>query len=164
MQRAEATDALVQAIVGKAEGNPFFLEELTRVLLEQHSGTVTAVPETIQGVLLARIDRLPEGQKRVLQTAAVLGREFSGRLLRAVWDGRRTSSGAGALTRRVAVHGAGRGHELRFQTCSDARRGVRESPQDAARSTRRRRALEAIPEGLGSTASCSHITTPQREC
>jgi tetratricopeptide (TPR) repeat protein len=87
MQRAEATEALVQAIVGKAEGNPFFLEELTRVLLEQRSATVSTVPETIQGVLLARIDRLPERQKRVLQTAAVLGREFSGRLLRAVWDG-----------------------------------------------------------------------------
>ncbi len=43
---------------------------------------------TIQGVLMARIDRLAEEAKQVLQTAAVLGREFSPRLLAAVWDGR----------------------------------------------------------------------------
>ena len=36
-----------------------------------------AVPDTIQGVLMARIDRFPEAHKRLLQTASVLGREFS---------------------------------------------------------------------------------------
>ena len=61
----------------KAEGNPFFLEELARSLLE-HPGV--SVPDTIQGVLMARIDRLPEEHKRLLQTASVLGREFSLRL------------------------------------------------------------------------------------
>ena len=45
------------------------------------------VPDTIQGVLMARIDRLPEESKRLLQTASVLGREFSPRLLAAIWDG-----------------------------------------------------------------------------
>src|SRR5262249_60409723 len=45
------------------------------------------VPDTIQGVLMARIDRLPEAHKRLLQTAAVLGREFSPRVLEAIWDG-----------------------------------------------------------------------------
>ena len=47
------------------------------------------VPETIQGVLMARIDRLPEAPKRLLQTAAVLGRAFSPPLLEAIWDGTR---------------------------------------------------------------------------
>ena len=45
------------------------------------------VPDTIQGVLMARIDRLPEESKRLLQIASVLGREFSPRLLAAIWDG-----------------------------------------------------------------------------
>ena len=42
--------------------------------------TESTVPDTIQGVLRARIDRLPEEHKRLLQTASVLGREFSPRL------------------------------------------------------------------------------------
>jgi tetratricopeptide (TPR) repeat protein len=76
-----------QMIVEKAEGNPFFLEELTRAVLEHADfETAVAVPDTIQGVLMARIDRLPEESKRLLQTAAVLGREFSPRLLAAIWD------------------------------------------------------------------------------
>jgi class 3 adenylate cyclase/tetratricopeptide (TPR) repeat protein len=81
-------DHLAQAIVEKSEGNPFFLEELTRAVMEH--GDLQAeviVPDTIQGVLSARIDRLPEAHKRLLQTASVLGREFSPRLLRAIWDG-----------------------------------------------------------------------------
>src|SRR4030095_8806402 len=43
-------------------------------------------PDTIQGVLSARIDRLPEAHKRLLQTASVLGREFTPRLLQALWE------------------------------------------------------------------------------
>jgi tetratricopeptide (TPR) repeat protein len=45
-----------------------------------------AIPDTIQGVLSARIDRLPEAHKRLLQTASVLGREFAPRLLQALWE------------------------------------------------------------------------------
>ena len=79
---------LEHMIIAKAEGNPFFLEELTRVVIE-HGDAETArdVPDTIQGVLMARIDRLPEAHKRLLQTASVLGREFSPRLLAAIWEG-----------------------------------------------------------------------------
>ena len=51
------------------------------------SGPEIAVPDTVQGVLAARMDRLPEHPRRVLQTAAVLGREFSLRLLGAIWEG-----------------------------------------------------------------------------
>jgi tetratricopeptide (TPR) repeat protein len=79
---------LEQTIVEKAEGNPFFLEELTRAVLERSAPqSVRSVPDTIQGVLSARIDRLPEDHKRLVQSAAVLGREFSRRLLEAIWDG-----------------------------------------------------------------------------
>jgi class 3 adenylate cyclase len=81
-------DHLAQLILAKAEGNPFFLEELTRAVLEHGELQVDlTVPETIQGVLMARIDRLPEVSKRLLQTASVLGREFALRLLEAMWEG-----------------------------------------------------------------------------
>jgi class 3 adenylate cyclase/tetratricopeptide (TPR) repeat protein len=79
---------LEQVIIGKAEGNPFFLEELTRAVIE-HGAPEAAidVPDTIQGVLSARIDRLSEASKRLLQTAAVLGREFAPALLQEMWEG-----------------------------------------------------------------------------
>jgi tetratricopeptide (TPR) repeat protein len=73
--------------VTKGEGNPFVLEELVRTVSEQRdlSGEVT-VPDTIQGVLMDRIDRLPETARRVLQAASVIGREISLSLLQAVWN------------------------------------------------------------------------------
>jgi class 3 adenylate cyclase/tetratricopeptide (TPR) repeat protein len=79
---------LVQTILIKAEGNPFFLEELTRAVAEQEDlQAPITVPDTIQGVLMARIDRLPDELKRLLQTAAVLGRNVPLRLLEAIWEG-----------------------------------------------------------------------------
>jgi DNA-binding winged helix-turn-helix (wHTH) protein/tetratricopeptide (TPR) repeat protein/class 3 adenylate cyclase len=78
---------LVQQILTQAEGNPFFLEELAHSVQEQNpSRASAAVPETIQEVLMARIDRLPAVTKRVLQTASVIGREFSYHVLAAVWE------------------------------------------------------------------------------
>ena len=87
-QNTSLSNELAQTIIAKAEGNPFFLEEWTRAVIEHgdlHDNTV--VPDTIQGVLSARIDRLPEAHKRLLQTASVLGREFAPRLLSELWDG-----------------------------------------------------------------------------
>jgi predicted ATPase len=82
------SEALMQTILTRAEGNPLFLEELTRAVLEQGAlRTDMPVPETIQGVLMARIDRLPEAAKRAFQTASVLGREVSVRLLERLWEG-----------------------------------------------------------------------------
>jgi class 3 adenylate cyclase/tetratricopeptide (TPR) repeat protein len=75
-----------EEIVTKADGNPLFLEQLTL-----HAGeardlrSVLMVPDTIHDVVMARIDRLPEQTKQLLQIAAVIGREFSMRLLGAVW-------------------------------------------------------------------------------
>jgi len=80
--------ATTDLIVDRAEGNPFFLEELARVVAEQTDlGQPRAVPETIQEVLLARINRLTDGPRRVLETAAVIGRSVSRRLLNATWPG-----------------------------------------------------------------------------
>jgi hypothetical protein len=80
-------DPLRRGIIVKAAGNPFFLEELTRSVLEEgrhHTAAIT--PDTIQAVLAARIDRLPPVQKRLLQTAAVIGKDVPFLLLQAIAD------------------------------------------------------------------------------
>ncbi|MGQ0568466.1 MAG: AAA family ATPase, partial [Armatimonadota bacterium] len=64
-----------QTIAQRAEGNPFFVEELVRMLLEG-SGPGAAIPDTVQAVLTARLDRLPPHEHRVVQAAAVFGRTF----------------------------------------------------------------------------------------
>src|SRR5262249_25404554 len=82
--RPEA-DALLPVILAKANGNPFFLEELARVAVTHEAPQSRwAVPDTIQAVLAARIDQLSAVEKRVLQTAAVLGVEVPIPLLQAV--------------------------------------------------------------------------------
>ena len=73
-----AAGPLASLILDKADGNPFFLEELARVVSDHGGGRgALEVPDTVHGVLTARIDRLAEAPKRVLQTGSVLGREFS---------------------------------------------------------------------------------------
>jgi DNA-binding winged helix-turn-helix (wHTH) protein/tetratricopeptide (TPR) repeat protein len=77
----------IQEIVAKAAGNPFFLEELTQTALEQDGEHATLlIPETIQAVLTARIDRLPSETKRLLQTAAVIGHDVPLELLQTVGE------------------------------------------------------------------------------
>ncbi len=70
-------------IVAKAEGNPFFLEELTWNQSDD-TGQRGGIPDTVQDVLAARIDRLPAGAKQLLQIAAVIGVRFPARLLCAI--------------------------------------------------------------------------------
>ncbi|UCD81042.1 MAG: AAA family ATPase, partial [Desulfobacterales bacterium] len=86
--------ALQTLIAGKAEGNPFFVEEVVKTLRE--TGVIrrsedswilakapdeVLIPDTIQDVIMARIDRLEEAPKKTLQLAAVIGRTFTYRLL-----------------------------------------------------------------------------------
>src|SRR5262249_23696542 len=76
---------LVPHLLAKADGNPFFLEELARTVVEQGADASSpTVPDTVQAVLLARIDRLPATAKRLLQTAAVIGKDVTLPLLQAV--------------------------------------------------------------------------------
>src|ERR671922_58670 len=76
--------ALARVILERGEGNPFFLEELARAALDHGDVAGTSVPDSIQGVLMARIDRLPDAARRVVQSASVLGREAPLRLLEAI--------------------------------------------------------------------------------
>jgi len=64
-----------QTIAQRAGGNPLFVEELVRMLLEG-STPGAAIPDTVQAVITARIDRLAADERRVLQAAAVLGQTF----------------------------------------------------------------------------------------
>ena len=82
---AEALSAEVASVIlTRGEGNPLFLEELARTVIEERSSTI---PATVHGVIMARIDRLAELPKQLLQTASVLGREVPVKLLRRVWNG-----------------------------------------------------------------------------
>jgi class 3 adenylate cyclase/tetratricopeptide (TPR) repeat protein len=86
-------------ILKKAEGNPFFVEEMIRSLLDarlvvRENGhwratreiENIAVPDTLAGVITARLDRLDEEPKRVAQSAAVIGREFQFDVLADVYE------------------------------------------------------------------------------
>jgi tetratricopeptide (TPR) repeat protein len=87
MHTDEIPESFSSAVLDRAEGNPFFLEELARAILD-HDSMRRLIPDTIQGVIMARLDRLPEPAKRLLQTAAVVGREVPRRLLLRLWEGR----------------------------------------------------------------------------
>ncbi|HZG67121.1 MAG TPA: adenylate/guanylate cyclase domain-containing protein, partial [Herpetosiphonaceae bacterium] len=87
-------DETLNRILDKAEGNPFYLEEILRTLIDAgvvvlqdnravmvRAADALHVPDTLQGVIMARIDRLAAVDRRVLQTAAVIGRVFSYQVL-----------------------------------------------------------------------------------
>src|SRR5262249_2485545 len=87
---------LKDLIINKTEGNPFFMEEMVQALFEQRvltrNGIVkiakplteAKIPSTVQDLLAARIDRLAPDGNELLQTLAVLGKEFSLELIRRV--------------------------------------------------------------------------------
>ena len=96
---ASLPEDLRTLIVRKAEGNPFYVEEVVKSL--QEIGAIRllderyvlarrlddiVIPDTIQDVIMARIDRLAEAPKKTLQLASVIGREFTRRLLDRIGD------------------------------------------------------------------------------
>jgi class 3 adenylate cyclase/tetratricopeptide (TPR) repeat protein len=98
-----STGGLAETIHERTAGNPFFIEEVVQSLVEsgQLEGArggyrlaseieALEVPATVQAVLAARIDRLPEREKQVLQAASVIGKEFAEPVLEAVAELPRT--------------------------------------------------------------------------
>jgi tetratricopeptide (TPR) repeat protein len=110
---AQSSAELVQAILGdgdvspeirelilhRAAGNPLFMEEFTHTLLENGSiqrednqyvlsgnSSDIQVPDTIQGIIAARIDRLEDNLKRTMQVASVIGRDFAFRILQTITE------------------------------------------------------------------------------
>jgi class 3 adenylate cyclase/tetratricopeptide (TPR) repeat protein len=89
--QAEESATLVEALIGelelpldietvlaKTEGNPLFMEETVRMLAERPRGGTERIPDTLQALIAARIDRLPTASRVVLQRASVMGRIFMG--------------------------------------------------------------------------------------
>jgi class 3 adenylate cyclase/tetratricopeptide (TPR) repeat protein len=82
---------LSQLVVEKADGNPFFVEEMIKSLqetgaLENHDTAQIEVPDAIQDLITSRIGRLEEAPRKALQLASVIGREFTFELLKAISD------------------------------------------------------------------------------
>ncbi len=94
----EITTDISDHIVHLGNGNPFFIEELVRTLIEQGiilqsegQGWIPAnkettefainIPDTIQGLIMSRFDRLSAVQRRLLQVASIIGRDFNSHLL-----------------------------------------------------------------------------------
>jgi predicted ATPase len=119
-----------QLILRKADGNPYFVEEIVRSLTEQGvvamagderrwkaGATVTdlAIPDSLQALLMARIDRLGEEAKATLQMASVIGRAFYYRILQAISDSAMAlDTDLRALERVELLREAGRQPELEY--------------------------------------------------
>ncbi|MBW1786569.1 MAG: AAA family ATPase [Deltaproteobacteria bacterium] len=97
LEAEEIDEPLQKLVLDKTDGVPFFVEEFTRSLKElkliekqgkrcRLAGDAgdMAIPSTIQDVIMARVDALPESPKKLLQTASVIDREFSFQLIRLV--------------------------------------------------------------------------------
>ena len=99
LEGGEVMPELKELILNRAAGNPLFMEELTQSLLQNGSIrktedrfvltkeiTSSQVPDTVQGIIAARMDRLEESLKRIMQVAAVIGREFAFRILETITE------------------------------------------------------------------------------
>ena len=86
---AERIARRLAPLIGRAEGNPFYIEEIIRALIEAERYRVrgralaasprlesATVPDSLQGIIMARIDRLLDEARRTLQLASVVGRTF----------------------------------------------------------------------------------------
>ena len=117
-------------ILAKAEGNPFFVEEIVRSLIDlgglardrstsgyrvTERATAISLPDTLVGVIMARVDRLDDDLKQVLRLAAVIGRSFFYRLLAAISEAEREldESLAGLQARELVLERA-RDPELEY--------------------------------------------------
>jgi predicted ATPase len=123
----EHLDAGARAeLVSRAEGNPLYLEELLRSLIEggalerrRRSWALTVTPAAVlppalESLLVARIDHLPEGPRQLIQIAAVVGRSFPARVLERV-SGRETfERDLGVLVRTQFVRELRRYPELEY--------------------------------------------------
>ena len=132
--------ALLDRIVARSDGVPLFIEELAKSVMESGADNPTvlpslAVPESLQALLTARLDRLPAA-KRVAQIGATIGRDFSQSLLAAVGRLPRTQLAVG-LDELVGSGLASRRRELadtslHVQACAGAGGHLRQRAAQAA--------------------------------
>ena len=97
LEGGDVAPEIAGLVLGRAGGNPLFVEELTHSLVENGSiqkkdhqfvlarkPSEIEVPDTIQGIIAARMDRIEDNLKRIMQVASVIGREFAYRILQSI--------------------------------------------------------------------------------
>jgi class 3 adenylate cyclase/tetratricopeptide (TPR) repeat protein len=97
LEGGEVSPELRELVLNRTSGNPLYMEELTHSLLENGSiqkedhefvlsvkATDIQVPDTIQGIIASRMDRLEDNLKRTMQVASVIGRDFAFRILQTI--------------------------------------------------------------------------------
>jgi class 3 adenylate cyclase/predicted ATPase len=97
LEEGEVGPEIRELILNRTSGNPLYMEELTHSLLENGSiqkkdhrfflsgkATEVEIPDTIQGIIAARMDRLEDNLKRTMQVASVIGRDFAFRILQMI--------------------------------------------------------------------------------
>jgi class 3 adenylate cyclase/tetratricopeptide (TPR) repeat protein len=97
LEGGDVAPEIAGLVLGRAGGNPLFVEELTHSLVENGSiqkkdsqfvltrkPSEIEVPDTIQGIIAARMDRIEDNLKRIMQVASVIGREFAYRVLQTI--------------------------------------------------------------------------------
>jgi predicted ATPase len=102
LQEGEPVPELRELILNRAAGNPLYMEEFTHTLLENGAiqckgqkcvlikdASEIQVPDTIQGIIAARMDRLEDDLKRTMQVASVIGRDFAFRILETITEMRK---------------------------------------------------------------------------
>jgi predicted ATPase len=164
----EAEEPTRDQVVALSEGNPLYLEELARLAKEgrelPHRApfTVTApvgslLPPALDSVLIARIDALDPEPREVAQAAAVIGRQFSGRLLGRVLGSDDLEGALASLMRADVIREAGGGGDREFVF----RHGLlQEAALSTLTSTRRRElyiAAAAAVEDLLGDAQDAHL-------
>jgi len=97
LEGGKVSPEIRELILNRTSGNPLYMEELTHSLLENGSiqkkdhqfvlsgkASDTQIPDTIQGIIAARMDRLEDNLKRTMQVASVIGRDFAFRILQTI--------------------------------------------------------------------------------
>jgi tetratricopeptide (TPR) repeat protein len=97
LEGGEISPEIRELILNRTSGNPLYMEELTHSLLENGSiqkkdlqfvlsgkASDIQIPDTIQGIIAARMDRLEDNLKRTMQVASVIGRDFAFRILQTI--------------------------------------------------------------------------------
>jgi DNA-binding SARP family transcriptional activator/tetratricopeptide (TPR) repeat protein len=169
----EAAAGVVSAVHEQTEGNPFFVEEVMRHLIEtgllferggRWSSALTAdeigVPEAVKDVLESRLARLSEGCRTVLAEAAVLGREFSFELLAAMAD-REDEEVIAALeeagaAQLIVEEDGGSTHAFTHALVRDAIYGGLSTPRRQRLHARAAQAIEAVRGDSSVTALAIH--------
>ena len=134
-------EELERRVLARAEGNPFFLEELVRALTEAGAlaDEEVELPDTIERLVLARIDRLPARTREIARAASVLGRQFDAVAARSCSRRRRACRAAHARAPRSGAARRPRGPPLQAHPHPGG--GLRQSaPARAPRAARARRA------------------------